>query len=61
MPKVFPSTLTALVCIAASLVVFFVFMYPAKEVTRNWTVLPDGWRAQWEYSHASGAGLYLIA
>jgi hypothetical protein len=63
-PKVFELTLTALVCIAASLVVFFLFTYPANEVTRNWTVLPDGWRAlraQWEYSHAAGAGLYLIA
>lgn len=64
LPKVFPLTLTALVCMAASLVVFFVFTYPANEMTQNWTVLPDGWRAlraQWEYSHAAGAGLSLVA
>lgn len=57
-------TLTAALCIALSLIVFFTFTYPANQQTLNWTVLPDNWqelRRQWEYSHAIGAGLYFIA
>ena len=62
--RIFALTLTALVCIAGSLVVFFAFTYPANQVTNNWTHLPENWlelRRQWEYSHATGAALYLIA
>jgi hypothetical protein len=54
----------ALVCMAAALVVFFAFTYPANRQTSNWTVLPAHWEAlrrQWEYSHAAGACLYLVA
>lgn len=54
----------ALVCMAAALAIFFTFTYPANQQTNNWTVLPDHWpalRQQWEYSHAAGACLYLIA
>jgi glucan phosphoethanolaminetransferase (alkaline phosphatase superfamily) len=60
----FRLTLIALVCIAASLAVFFIYTYPANKQTNNWTVLPENWeglRKQWEYSHATGAVLYLIA
>jgi uncharacterized membrane protein YeiB len=56
--------IVALVCMAAALVVFFTFTYPANRQTSNWTVLPANWQAlrrQWEYSHAAGAGLYLVA
>ena len=56
--------LAALLCLAGSLVVFFTFTYPANQQTENWTILPDDWqklRSQWEYSHAAGAILYLIA
>jgi hypothetical protein len=63
-PNEFRLALIALVCIAASLVVFFTFTYPANQQTDNWTVLPENWmelRKHWEYSHAAGAGLYLIA
>ena len=62
--RLFVLTLTALLCIASSLVVFFTFTYPANQVTDNWTHLPDNWlelRRQWEYSHATGAALYLAA
>ena len=62
--RLFVLTLTALLCIASSLVVFFAFTYPANQVTDNWTHLPDNWlelRRQWEYSHATGAALYLVA
>jgi amino acid transporter len=62
--RVFYLTLTATLCIALSLVVFFLFTYPANQQTLNWTMLPENWqelRRQWEYSHAVGAGLSFIA
>jgi hypothetical protein len=63
-PRVFYLTLTATLCIALSLLVFFLFTYPANQETNNWTNLPENWQAlrrQWEYSHAVGAGLSFIA
>jgi amino acid transporter len=62
--RVFYLTLTATLCIGLSLVVFFLFTYPANQQTLNWTMLPEHWqelRRQWEYSHAVGAGLSFIA
>jgi amino acid transporter len=62
--RVFSLTLTATICIALSLLVFFLFTYPTNQETHNWTHLPEHWQAlrrQWEYSHAVGAGLYFIA
>ena len=44
--------------IAGSLVVFFLFTFPANEATANWTDAPENWellRRQWEYSHAASA------
>jgi hypothetical protein len=63
-PSEFYLTVAATLCIALSLVVFFLFTYPANQQTQNWTILPDNWeglRRQWEYSHAVGAGLYFVA
>ena len=63
-PRVFYLTLTATLCIALSLLVFFLFTYPSNQETNNWTNLPENWQAlrrQWEYSHAVGAGLSFIA
>jgi len=60
----FAWVVAALVCIAGALVIFFTFTYPANPQTDNWTVLPANWEArrrQWEYSHAAGACLYLVA
>jgi hypothetical protein len=57
-------TLLAASCIALSLVVFFVFTFPANQQTQNWTALPENWeslRRQWEYSHAVAAGLDFLA
>lgn len=51
-------------CIGMSLMVFFVFTFPANQITRNWTVQPQSWedlRIQWEYSHAFNAVLYMAA
>jgi hypothetical protein len=47
-------------CMAATLLVFFAFTYPANVATQNWTVMPADWemlRRNWEYSHAANAGL----
>jgi hypothetical protein len=60
----FALSLVGLLCIAAAIAVFFIFTFPANQVTNNWTSAPDNWlelRRQWEYSHALGAALYLIA
>lgn len=57
-------TLVAVLCIAAGQVLFWFFAYPANVATDNWTMLPEAWqqiRAQWEYSHAAGVALNLIA
>ena len=57
-------TLLAFLCLAGGQVVFWTFTYPANQATNNWTVLPANWltlRTQWEYSHATGAGLNFIA
>jgi hypothetical protein len=62
--RMFVLALVAAACVAASLIVFFAFTYPANQQTANWTRLPDNWRElrrQWEYSHAAGAGLYFTA
>jgi hypothetical protein len=62
--RVFYLTLTATLCIGLSLVVFFLFTYPANQQTLNWTMSPENWqelRRQWEYSHAVGAGLSFAA
>ncbi|MFL5496071.1 MAG: hypothetical protein ACJ8DC_16930 [Gemmatimonadales bacterium] len=60
----FRLTMLAAGCIALSLIVFFLFTFPANQATQNWTVLPDNWeslRRQWEYSHAVAAGLDFLA
>ena len=63
-PAEFYLTVAAALCIALSLIVFFLFTFPANKQTANWTVLPEDWqvlRRRWEYSHAVGAGLYFLA
>lgn len=50
--------------IAVTLVIFFVWVFPANQATENWTTLPGNWetlRAQWEYGHAVNAVLTLLA
>jgi hypothetical protein len=63
-PRVFPLTLTALLCLVGAQIVFWTFTYPANQATNNWTFLPADWqllRQHWEYSHAVGAGLDMLA
>lgn len=60
----FYPVLIAMVCIALSLFIFFLVTYPVNQETNNWTSLPADWqelRLRWEYSHAVGAVLYLVA
>jgi hypothetical protein len=60
----FPQVLIAMICIALSLVIFFLVTYPVNQETENWTHLPANWRElrqRWEYSHAVNAVLYLFA
>lgn len=54
----------AFLCVAGAQVVFWVWTQPVNKETDNWTRLPAAWtalRAQWEYSHAAGAALTLLA
>jgi hypothetical protein len=56
--------LTAFLCIVTAQAIFWTFTFPANQQTANWTRLPDNWpelRIQWEYSHAAGAMLNLVA
>jgi hypothetical protein len=56
--------LLAFLLVAATLVVFFTWTYPANQATSNWTEVPADWqelRLQWEYAHAANAILTFIA
>jgi hypothetical protein len=56
--------LAAFFGIAATLVIFFVWTYPANVATGNWTVVPAAWEAlrrQWEYAHATNAVITFAA
>ena len=47
-----------LLCLVATLMIFFAFTYPTNVATSNWTVIPKDWtdlRWQWEASHAINA------
>jgi hypothetical protein len=62
--RLFRRSLIAFLCILGAQIIFWTFTYPANQQTRNWTILPDNWlqlRNQWEYSHAAGAALDLVA
>jgi len=60
----FGFALLGFVLVAATLVIFFIWIYPANRATLNWTLAPGHWRqlrAQWEYSHAIDALLTFAA
>lgn len=57
-------SLTALLCLAATQVIFWMFTYPMNVASNNWTVTPEDFEAarrQWEYSHAVNAVLTFVA
>jgi ribose/xylose/arabinose/galactoside ABC-type transport system permease subunit len=56
--------LLASLLVAATLVIFFTWTYPANQATSNWTVVPENWqelRLQWEYAHVTNAVLTFLA
>jgi hypothetical protein len=56
--------LIAIGCLLAAQGIFWWFTYPANVATDNWTVQLDHWetlRRQWEYSHAAGTLLQMMA
>lgn len=60
----FRLALASAFCIGISLVIFFMFTFPANQVTENWTSQPYDWqtlRLNWEYSHAANAFFYVAA
>jgi hypothetical protein len=60
----FALALFAFFCIALTLVVFFIWTFPANQATNNWTTIPNNWeelRRQWEYSHAANAVVTFAA
>jgi hypothetical protein len=62
-PAFWPAVLAILFLICAQ-AIFWIYTVAAHVATENWTVMPTNWRAlraQWEYSHAAGAGFQLLA
>jgi len=60
----FVLALFAFLCIGLTLVIFFIWTYPANQATSNWTMIPDHWeqlRREWEYSHAANAVVTFAA
>jgi hypothetical protein len=56
--------LISLLCLLTTLAVFFVFTFPANQVTNNWADAPANWqqlRWQWEMSHAANAAITFVA
>ena len=56
--------LAAGLIMAATLVIFFAWTYPANQTTANWTLATPDWlslRTQWEFSHVTNAVLTFIA
>ena len=57
-------SLSALLLLGATQVIFWTFTYPVNVATNNWTITPDDFEAarqQWEYSHAVNAVLTFVA
>ncbi|MGR4863800.1 hypothetical protein [Caulobacter sp. LARHSG274] len=56
-------SLTGGLCLAATLLIFFVRIWPANQATDDWVSTPPEWpdlRRRWEYGHAVSAGLILV-
>lgn len=62
--QAFIAALTGALLIAATLVIFFIWTYPANQATENWVIAPLNWqllRRHWEYAHAVNAVLTFFA
>lgn len=63
-PWVLWPVVISIACLVVAQALFWIYTYPANAETVSWTVAPDNWRAlreQWEYSHAAGAALQVLA
>jgi hypothetical protein len=52
-----------LLCLLATLAIFFAFTFPANQATNNWTQVPANWeqlRWQWEFSHGINAAITFV-
>lgn len=61
---IFWPLLVAVAGLAASQLVFWIWIYPANAATDNWTSMPSNWerlRSEWEYSHLAGFIFQLVA
>ena len=61
-PLAFRLSLAGALCVAATLVIFFVWVFPGNQATHNWLTVPANWQAlrvRWEYGHAASALLTL--
>lgn len=61
--RFWPSLVAGLL-VACTLLIFFVWTYPANQATDNRTMVPSDWqmlRRQWELSHAGNAVLTFAA
>src|SRR5215471_7814225 len=57
-------SLTSVLCLAATQMIFWAFTYPMNVASNNWTITPENFEAvrrQWEYSHAANAVITFIA
>ena len=57
-------SLTSVLCLVATQMIFWAFTYPMNVASNNWTVTPENFevaRRQWEYSHAVNAVITFIA
>jgi len=57
-------SLTAVLCLAATQMIFWAFTYPMNVASNNWMVTPENFEAarrQWEYSHAVNAVITFVA
>ena len=60
----FRFALAATSCFTLSLIVFFVWVFPANQATSERTAVPNDWRVlrvRWEYGHAVSAFLCFAA
>lgn len=58
------AAIVALACLGGAQALFWLFTQPANLATESWTAQPDTWQAlrrEWEFSHAGGAVLKLVA
>jgi hypothetical protein len=57
-------SLTSVLWLAATQMIFWAFIYPMNVASNNWTVTPENFEAaqrQWEYSHAVNAMITFVA